>query len=422
MINWVYEQSHTLDDKLNFIECKENNPSGLSRFHPSVLAETTRHYDSKNYVICPTNIFSVKNRPDNYVIPVGVRHHPVDWTRGRGRSNLFDWISPIYLKDLQEGRALLLLDQGLEGYHISWLWEWFHEQFIKYSIPPKSVVYVTGNWNTGADYDSWANQNGITDKLKTIGYAHFEFAVMQIARDTQLFQDWNTNIEYKKNNEIKTFSCLQKRLRTHRIWFLGQMYKSNLIDKGLISTNDWGDMHVGMIDGRMPDNDLLQQARSILPLEIYGQSNTQFGDGYYIDRIYEQVYKDSWVSVVSEPIFNDEDRAVFISEKTFKSIACMHPFIILGGRHSLQALRDMGYRTFEGFIDERYDSMSSHDRMTAIINELKRIDSIENKLEWFMGMREILEHNYNHFHSRKDIRTLGSVELLNYCKDYFNVS
>ena len=199
------------------------------------------------------------------------------------------------------------------------------------------------------------------------------------------------------------------------------MYKANLLDCGLISTNDWGNAFVGSIDGKSADVTLLQEARTVLPLEIYNTPNNIHDDGWYIDRIHAQVYKDSWLSVVSEPIFNDDDLAVFISEKTFKSIACMHPFIILGGRNSLRALREMGYRTFEGYIDESYDTMSSHDRMAAIIQELKRIDAIEDKISWFSGMREILEYNYNLLHSKQDNRTLGSIELINYCKGYFNV-
>jgi len=421
MINFVYEQSDVFGELLNFVECKENNPSGLTRFHPSVLAETTISYDLKGFLYQEKKVFSVKNRPSNYVIPLGVRHHPIEWAQPNGGTNLFSWINPVYLKDMQEGRAIILIDQGLEGYHTPWLWAWFHKQINEFNIPAGSIIYATGNWETAIDYDKWCEDQDITDKIKTIGYAHFEYAMMILANRNNILQDWDQNIRYKTTHKIKTYSCLQKRLRDHRIWFLGELYKADLLECGLVSTNDYGTRYVGKIDGKTPDNELLQEARSLLPLEIYGKSNNEHSSGWYIDRIYDQVYKDSWVSVVSEPIFNDDDIAVFISEKTFKSVACMHPFIILGGRNSLRAMRDMGYKTFSGFIDESYDELSSHDRMSAIISELKRIDLIEDKLSWFIGMKDILEHNYNLFHSRKTIRYSGSVDLINYCRDYWNV-
>jgi hypothetical protein len=175
------------------------------------------------------------------------------------------------------------------------------------------------------------------------------------------------------------------------------------------------------MEDQRPDSLLLEEARSMLPLEIYGESNCQFDDRYYIDRIRDSVCLDSWISIVSEPIFADSDTAVFISEKTFKPIACMHPFIILGGRGSLRAIREMGYKTFSDFIDESYDELPTFERMDAIIQVLKDIDEIEDKLEWFKSMRDVLEHNYNLFHSKQGIRPLASQQLSDYCKEYFNV-
>ena len=362
--------------------------------------------------------FTFGEQPDPYVIASGVRHHPDNWTTPSGKKNLFEWLNPTYLKDLQEGRAVLLLDQCLEGYHTPYLWQWFHDSCAKYNVPLEAVVYVTGNWKTADDYAKWSADKD--NKIKTIPYTHFESYVQFITEKSKIYSDWNDNIAYKKSNTIKTFNCLQKRLRTHRIWFYGALFEADLLDCGLVSMNDYG-MHVNSMDGKLPNNTLLQDARVRLPLEIYGNSNAQYDDSYYINRIVDQVYKDTWVTVVSEPIFADSDNALFISEKTFKPIACMHPFIILGGKGSLQAMRDMGYRTFDGFINEAYDNLSTFERIDAIITELKRIDAIEDKLSWFESMREILEHNYKIFHESKHKRPAASTELVNYCKEYFNV-
>ena len=59
-----------------------------------------------------------------YVISVGVNHSPEDWTGPpisdlkwkEPRRSLFDDLIPKYLKDLQQKRALLLIDQTHEGY------------------------------------------------------------------------------------------------------------------------------------------------------------------------------------------------------------------------------------------------------------------------------------------------------------------
>jgi hypothetical protein len=263
-------------------------------------------------------------------------------------------------------------------------------------------------------FDSFLNTTSNLDARR------FDTLKNNLTEKSKIYTDWNDNIAYKKSNTIKTFNCLQKRLRSHRIWFYLKLYEAGMLDKGLVSMNDYTN-NTAFMEGRKPEPVLLQQARAVLPLEIYGESNCQFDDRYYIDRIRDSVCLDSWISVVSEPIFADTDKAVFISEKTFKPIACMHPFIILGGKGSLRAIREMGYKTFNDFIDESYDELSTFERLDAIIKLLKDIDAIEDKLDWFESMRDVLEYNYNLFHSKHSIRPPASQELSDYCKEYFNV-
>jgi hypothetical protein len=173
------------------------------------------------------------------------------------------------------------------------------------------------------------------------------------------------------------------------------------------------------IDGTLLDILLLEEAVKVLPLELYGSSNTEHPDNYYIRRILDQVYLDSWVSVVSEPQFAESEQSVFCSEKVFKSIASFHPFIIVGGQGILQRLRDLGYKTFDGWIDETYDTLPSNKRFTAIADAIKQIDNIEDKLEWFTSMKEILVHNYNLFASRK--QPPAFLEMEQYYSEYFDV-
>jgi hypothetical protein len=116
--------------------------------------------------------------------------------------------------------------------------------------------------------------------------------------------------------------------------------------------------------------------------------------GKYQMEFNPEIVLDSWISVISEASFGEN--TCFISEKSFKPIACYHPFIIAGNKLSLHYMREMGYKTFHPFIDETYDTLECWERMTAIVESLKKIQQIpaEQKLDWFCGMQEILEHNY----------------------------
>jgi hypothetical protein len=210
---------------------------------------------------------------------------------------------------------------------------------------------------------------------------------------TALEASVDKHLSYKKINEIKDFNCLQKRLRGHRVWFYIRMFEEQLLKHGLVSMNPFNTNTVYFEDRILP-KERADVANSMLPLIVHGKNNNEFDDRYYIQRIQDQVCLDSWVTVVSEASFSDFDQQLFLSEKVFKPIVCFHPFIILGNKGSLKELRDMGYKTFDGFIDESYDNLSTFERYDAIVESIKKIIAIEDKASWIESMRPILEHNY----------------------------
>jgi hypothetical protein len=171
---------------------------------------------------------------------------------------------------------------------------------------------------------------------------------------------------------------------------------------GLISMEDFGSNGIDF-GGNTPNgnpwketfsDNVINQVQKTLPARIDGKSNREQGVEY-VTRFHPKVTLDSWVQVVSETYFYDEYKTLFISEKTFKVIASSQPFIIFGSKGSLKELKKLGYKTFDKWFDESYDDMDDYNRMTAIIKVLKDIEKIENKIEWFSEMKEVLEHNKN---------------------------
>jgi len=388
VINFVFEN---LEEFENFIDCPDINPSHIRRFATAPIANSMIHRtdDAKG--------FTVSNRPEKYIIATGVNHHPNDWT-GSGfayqntRKNSFAFLNNVYLDDLRTGRAMLLFDQSLEGYQTSWLWEYFHSECECYGINPSQIIYVTGNAIAEELYIEWAKHNNQNDKMNIITYKHFEMDIKQRAKlDGLEFQD---QITFKRDNlsNIKTYNCLQKRLRPHRIWFYKYLYDAKLLDCGMISMNPFIGLST-QFEGAIISNDQVEPLNDPLPLVLYNHNNTEHNDRFYIDRIVPQVHLDTWVTVVSEASFGDSELTLFLSEKAFKPIACSHPFVFMGNKGSLSKLREMGYKTFEGFIDETYDTLPTWQRYDAIIETIKQINAIEDKLSWYESMRPILEHN-----------------------------
>jgi hypothetical protein len=198
------------------------------------------------------------------------------------------------------------------------------------------------------------------------------------------------------------------------------LYREDLLKHGLVSMNAC-DHKASYFEGQWLSQNDIVESNKMLPLLIYGKNNNEHDDSYYIRRITDQVFKDSWVSVISEASFGDSDNTLFLSEKIFKPIACLHPFIIVGNKHSLQRLREMGYKTFDGFIDEGYDSLPTFERFVAIIAAIKKIVAIPNKLEWYESMQDILIHNYNVLKENSNKNSAAKCRLETVYKEYFKL-
>jgi hypothetical protein len=419
-MNFVFED---IDNHLNYTSCPDVIVSGFRRFSPSPMAQTILFRTQMTANLFP--MFPTKYKPRPYIISSGVNHSPNDWTGyskaiGNNKATVFSHIDKKQLNDVRDGKAMLLFDQSLEGYHAEWLWEFFHKECEDYQVPPEAVVYVTGNSLCDKQYDKWATDNAIKNRITTIPYVHFEADVYNNSVWSSLDISVDKHVSHKQINEIKDFNCLQKRLRGHRIWFYIRMFEEELLKHGLVSMNPFNTNTV-YFEGRGVPTERAEIANSILPLLVHGKNNNDFDDSYYIKRIQDQVCLDSWVTVISEPSFSDYDQQLFLSEKVFKPIVCFHPFIVLGNKGSLKELRDMGYKTFEGFIDEQYDELPTFERYDAIVESIKKIIAIEDKAGWFESMRPILEHNYENLKKNSTKINPAFIKLEQAYNKYFKL-
>jgi len=404
----------------NLIKCPDKNLSGIRRFTPSpVIAElmVAQSYEQNSRHILTTE----RVKGEIYIIATGVAHAPWDWCgpdstglgfneRHPNRQTLFAYIYKKYLKSLRKGMAYLLIDQSHEGYQTDWLWSWFHNNCKTYGINPKQIIYVTGNLDCKDQYDEWSRECLPENKMLVVPYPHFESVISNILNsDLKKYPSFAQQIEYKQSNldSIKTYSALQKRARPHRAWFFKHLSDANLLEAGINSMNTFkmGDAtYEGKIMSDEEYNSVIHKL-PMLPPDTERKGLKRFADqdcGHYLTKFNDEIMLDTWLTVISEASFGESEHECFLSEKTFKPIACYHPFIIAGNRLSLYRLRELGYKTFSPYIDESYDTLTTWPRMAAITKEIARINNMspEDKLNWFIGVKHILDHNYELLKSR----------------------
>lgn len=105
------------------------------------------------------------------------------------------------------------------------------------------------------------------------------------------------------------------------------------------------------------------------------------------------IYNQTCYSIIAETNFSNEYS--FFTEKTAKPIIAKRPFIMFAGQHYLRNLRSMGFKTFDGIIDESYDSISDNKfRWNAACDQIEFLTT-QDPSDILEMAKPIVEHNFN---------------------------
>lgn len=424
MINLYFEDKEELK---SFILPEEKTSSGNPRLTTSPWANHLRralaYYSNPNDNLDVVEYFgnqfeinlyddidAIQDKP--YVVPIGLNESPHEWIgqyfskteEAKNFKNLFDLIPPRILHDAANGKALLMFDNSLEGYYDPYIIDYFWDNATYRGIPPNQVIFVTGNLNIEQNLKNWQIKNRGKEPIQVLPYSHFEFDINERLRKEHFIKDdfhfvptYEDHIAYKTkhNEDIKLYNFLSKKPRHHRMWFYNELREWKLLDKGIVTMPIYpnNDLKLGHFYSK--SKDVITECNKTLPKYAYGDDVTDKDFSYYMYNFSQNANLDSYITIIPETHFDDEQETIFISEKTFKVIASHQPFMILGNRGSLKKLKDMGYKTFQGLIDESYDDLENLERINAIIEELRNFDNRPDKMEWLQWLGQKLIYNRN---------------------------
>jgi len=120
-------------------------------------------------------------------------------------------------------------------------------------------------------------------------------------------------------------------------------------------------------------------------------------------------YVNSYFHLVTETFFGPN---VFLSEKIFKPISNLQPFLVFGDYLTLAELRRLGFKTFEPFIDESYDlEKDPKKRMLLLEKELLKLKnmSIEELHSWYYSITDILLYNQKHLYTFEEYECFDEI-------------
>jgi len=199
----------------------------------------------------------------------------------------------------------------------------------------------------------------------------------QVGEANQIIPD-----DWFKWDKKKSFMCLNGKDKKHRRHMLRTIYEHDLKEHGSISYVCYDGIDSTLNNDAIGGDDL----PIILDQSIH---QVRKNDRY----MNPELYNNCWINIVTEA-FPHVEQDLFITEKTFKPMLQLQPFLIQGNRHTLKKLQEFGFKTFPTLFDESYDDLPTvEERTEAIGIQLSKWCKRTYKKEMIKSVWDDLLHN-----------------------------
>lgn len=326
-------------------------------------------------------------------------------------------LNPKLIHAIKKGIAKICFMQHTEGFFGMDKSEiiWMYNLSKRYNLNKEKLFFITSNLKAIQVYDELLKNKEIEDNFTIISYPYFQYNLWfeplgilyrKEVVDFILEAKFNKFLENNRREKKKYhFLCFNRRVKPHRIAIFTQIISDKkLMSKSIVS--------MGRSDNNS-DDFLESMNRWILDDYKFSKENIiNYLSNYDSTQHYTYDYDDlennkaeslnieahtsSFLNIITESLF--ENNSVFFSEKTYKPIYTLQPFILFGNTGSLRELKRLGFKTFSNWWDESYDDEVDFTRKLEKITELLytisnwSIDELYVKTQ---EMEEVLIHNFN---------------------------
>lgn len=414
-------------DRINKFDQDFQSPdSGIVFRHMSLYQYFKKHYGESNFVdesqIDPSDSCI-------YFLPYEIELKNIDYFYTNfnfkvNEENLIyrfeDTLSPNILQHLRSGKVKILIGSLTEPtYSIDTLKN-LEKKFLSLGISQENAICLWGNTNksyTGivqcTAHASLQQQAEIANRYpiaaSSLGY-FCDYVKREDLDKTVLrpkkFMSWNRSIN-----------------RGHRLGIAHLVLKYNLFEEGIFSflslppEREYFKLpdELGQLIDESPEKlqSIIKNIIGMIPLEVDTQILEPWAkEGFQTnENNKKEFYLDAYLHITSETSFQLH-HTPFLSEKTFRPILNLQPFLYFGNYKGLEEIRKLGFQTFPQHINESYDlEEDPKKRFQMLEKEWTRFMSMSQKElhDWYFSLTDILLYNQSHFLSLKDFNPLEDL-------------
>jgi hypothetical protein len=377
------------------------------------------HFHSRivNSRIVPT--YQLPQEPFLYELNWTNFHYRDKFHNFHSADGLFDdnHIDSEVLHRVRNKTAYFLVTLFYEGYMDDEFLNHLSDYFISKGLPLTQVIYLSNCYNGKEVYEDYCKRN---HKLPEMHMEYFPVFRIDKCNVRQAMTE-SVVSKYKPGPRKKTFLCFNRRYNDHRLMLYLAMVQKGLIDQSYYSM-DKTQPEAGRsfienckyLLSRFSDMGLASEdvlaADKLLPLVLDNPNFSRYPMEHSVDPV-KHLYDSSLINIVTETYFFN--KIIHITEKTYKPIAFMQPFILVAAAGSLKHVKDMGFKTFDQFWDETYDlEADDKKRFTMIMTLIESISkwTEEEKTEFTFKVKDIIDYNVAHLNTMQDIEIDNLVE------------
>lgn len=372
---------------------------------------------------CASSAFTVlfnSCKPDNNINFI---HGLLQYAEFSKDTDIFQYVKN--LKDLKRDDTYFVFDASTEGYS-PFRYPFFDVLYYnckKYKIDPRKVIYVSANMYDDKNIKKYNESHGIKDSIIVFCFLSFRKMVRDLLENQKTnsldagtyFRKWK-----KQNTDLfqdKYFLSLSRVNRLYRTYGIYELHNSDIFSKGLISHNRIGKSEIRNF---CKEFELEKESGEDFRQKLPFIADTRDFETNHALSLGSHLHSQTLFQIVNETeVFDYDKTSLFYSEKTFKPIAHMQPFLIWGQPECNIKLKDYGFVLYDELFDYAFDSIEDpikrykylKETVIDAVQQLKK-KSRKEQLDWRWQCKKKLVHNFRVLTNEKnDIKAFKKLYI-----------